>query len=294
MIHRFRRGHLAFLLLVVDVGVSASAQTPTLRRAQDRFVFNGWAGPALPVHLYIPAGIDAESAPILFVMHGTRRDAGRYLRQWMPLALEQGFIAVAPEFSKKDFPGSRGYNLGSVFDGSGKKCPEAKWAFSAIEPLFKEVKRRVKSKRKRYSIYGHSAGAQFVHRYLYYKPAASVDLYIAANAGWYTLPTPTEQYPYGLQNAGLKSERLKLALKKRLVVLLGDRDTDPEDEYLRRTPEAMRQGRHRLARGNFFMTTAAKRASAWRLQLAWTKVIVPDVGHSNAGMAAAAAKLVGD
>ena len=47
---------------------------------------------------------------------------------------------------------------------------------------------------------------------------------------------------------------LKAMLQRPLVVLLGTADTDPNHPELRRTPEAMVQGPHRFARGNFFYT----------------------------------------
>ena len=42
------------------------------------------------------------------------------------------------------------------------------------------------------------------------------------------------------------------ALARDLVVLLSDRDTDTEHSSLNRSDDATMQGRHRLARGQFF------------------------------------------
>ena len=68
---------------------------------------------------------------------------------------------VAPEFSAELFPG---YNLGNVFrDGENPRRnglnDEGEWTFSAIEPIFDEIKRRTGNTGERYYIFGHSAGA---------------------------------------------------------------------------------------------------------------------------------------
>ena len=73
-----------------------------------------------------------------------------------------------------------------------------------------------------YLLYGHSAGAQFVHRYLYFVPEARVAKVVAANAGWWTLPDLAVGFPYGLRGsvvheAGLKAMLQRPARSVRLV-----------------------------------------------------------------------------
>ena len=88
---------------------------------------------------------------------------------------------------------------------------------------------------------------------------------------------------------------LQSALEQPLVVLLGTADDDPAYPNLRRTPEAMAQGPHRVARGEYFFRSAAAAATAEGAELGWTLEKVEGVGHDNGGMAqAAAAWLYGD
>ena len=103
-----------------------------------------------------------------------------------------------------------------------------------------------------------------------------------------------EPFPYGFQNSPMTEENIKGKFKLDLVILLGENDTDPNASSLRKTEEAMRQGKHRFERGNSFYTKAKSMADSIGTEFKWTKVTVPEVGHSNFGMAPAAAKLFYD
>lgn len=113
---------------------------------------------------YRPEG-DVSTMPVLFVMHGTLRNADTYRDNWVELADKYGVLIITPEFSDEDFPGSRSYNLGGMFDGEGNPVKEQYWAYSLIEPIFDNVQELVNSERETYDIFGHSAGAQFTHRF---------------------------------------------------------------------------------------------------------------------------------
>ncbi|MBU2587811.1 MAG: alpha/beta hydrolase [Alphaproteobacteria bacterium] len=264
-----------------------SANTQT----SGRYVFSGWEGPAVPVWYQLPDRVAADT-PVVFVMHGVNRDADRYRDEWAALARQHGFIAVVPEFSRADFPGSRGYNTGYFANTDGSPRPRALWSFSAIEPLFDDVRLRFGTQAPRYTIYGHSAGAQFVHRYVLFMPDARIEQAIAANSGWYTMPDFGTAFPYGLAATPIDEASLKAALGKPLTVLLGTADTDPEDTDLRKTPQANRQGPHRYARGQTFFAQAQQTAVAMGTTLGWSLETVRDIGHSNAGMAKAAAQRI--
>ena len=231
--------------------------------------------------------------PIVIVMHGASRDAPRYFRDWSEAARDRGFIAVVPYFSKEAFPGSGRYNLGHVFDPeTGAQRPAQHWTFAAIEPLFDAVVERIDGEQAAYTLFGHSAGAQFVHRFLYYVPGARVKRAIAANAGWYTMPDFAVPFPYGLQGARVAKGGLPGYLGRDLVILLGDADTSREDDSLRKTPEADLQGANRLERGHAFYRAGQARSEELGVDFGWRLQEVPGAAHSNAQMTPAAALLV--
>ncbi|TQV86806.1 hypothetical protein FKG94_00225 [Exilibacterium tricleocarpae] len=268
--------------------------TDWLDGGKGRFTFTEWKGPAIPVWTYIPTGAEAATLPIAIVMHGTGRDGDRYMEEWAPVAEANRFIAIVPEFSRQHFDGATGYNLGYVFSDETRqrRRDEALWSFSAIEPLFTRVVDALNSDQTHYTLYGHSAGSQFVHRFLFYKPEARVKRFIPANAGWYTLPDTQEPYPYGLLGAGVSEAALKAALQRDVTVLLGDRDIDIAHSSLRRTPEAMRQGENRFERGHVFFERARAKADELGVAFGWQLDIVPGAEHSNRQMAVAAGQLV--
>lgn len=136
-----------------------------------------------------------------------------------------------------------------------------------------------------YYLYGHSAGSQFVHRFLYYKPDARVNIAFPANAGWYTMPTEAERWPYGLEGAGVSMEALEKAFAQEVILLLGNRDIKTDSDNLRRTEEAMRQGPHRYARGQAFFAAAQARAAELGVPLNWRLQIVDGAEHENDQMA---------
>lgn len=264
-------------------------------RGAGQFVFRDWAGPPVPVWTYAPEDKPLADLPVVVVMHGVKRDGDRYRDEWMEAAREHDLIILAPSFSDADFPNAAGYNIGNIREAeTGAQIDERLWSFSAVDPLVAEAVGRIGGAQTSYVLYGHSAGAQFVHRYLYFKADTRADLFIVANAGWYTLPDFGPTFPYGLGGSALDPARLNAALQRNVVVLLGDRDTDETDPNLRRTPEAMAQGRHRFARGESFFETANDQAQALGVAFGWRQITVPGAHHSNAMMAPATAALIRD
>jgi poly(3-hydroxybutyrate) depolymerase len=53
---------------------------------------------------------------IMIVMHGTNRDADRYLANWIEHASASGMLLITPEFNATKFPGRSFYNFGNVVD----------------------------------------------------------------------------------------------------------------------------------------------------------------------------------
>jgi hypothetical protein len=280
----------------LETGLEASLETGLemgLETGRRTFTFTNWGGPGLPVWTYVPSGIDKATAPIAFIMHGAGRDPQRYRDEWISGADKGGFIVIAPEFSDEDFPGPRSYNWGGVFGAeTGEPRVRALWTFSAIEPMFDEVVARLGGGQTEYTLYGHSAGSQFVHRFMFFQPDARVKRFIPANAGWYTFPDLTVPFPFGLDGTVTSEDQLRAVLAKDVVVLLGDRDNDTEHSSLNRSAGAMAQGPHRFARGQAFYAAAEQLAASKGWEFGWSLRVVDGVAHSNGGMARGAYDLI--
>ena len=234
------------------------------------------------------AGINAR---VLFVIHGASRAGENYRKYWIPEAEKYGFILLVPEFSRDQFPGST-YERGNVAGKDGAWLPESQWTYTAIEDIFDAVRVANALPIRTYDIYGHSAGGQFVHRLVFFKPTARYRIAVAANAGWYALPDFDIPYPYGLGGTGLPKPQLMQALGRQLVILLGSQDIDPQHLQLRRTAEALQQGNNRLERGHMFYETARRAAARMETSFGWSLQVAPGVAHSNAQMAPYAARLI--
>jgi poly(3-hydroxybutyrate) depolymerase len=249
----------------------------------------GNADKPIRVWLYRPTEYSAES-PILFVMHGTLRNGETYRKPWIPLADQYQCLVVVPEFLKEHYRSTRTYHFGNMRTKEGRAIKSSKWTFSAIEHLFDDIRARAGSRRKKYSIFGHSAGSQFVHRMVLFRNNLRIDRAVAANAGSYTLPSFETEFPYGLKKSPASDSQLREAFTVPLLVLLGEHDTDANDKYLPRAPEAQAQGKHRLARGQHFFSVAQESAGRLKCDLKWQVEVVPNVGHDNKKMAPAAAR----
>jgi hypothetical protein len=167
----------------------------------------------------------------------------------------------------------------------------SQWSFDILDRVFAYVKQATGAQRDGYGLYGHSAGAQFVHRFMLLSSSTQAKFIISANAGSYTMPVYDAAFPWGLKNTAVTPSDLQRAFARDVVILLGDQDIDPNHPYLPRDAQAMAQGAFRLARGELFFDTAKKVAASMNTPFAWRLQLVPGVGHSDPGMAPAAIAL---
>lgn len=284
----------AFAVLALLTLVGAANAVEVIETESDRFIHvDRSSGDIREISVYYhrPEGF-TDTSPILFVMHGNSRAVVRYWRQWKDQAYRYNALVLAPEFDKFDFPGSLSYHSGGMYDiGTGDEKPRYQWTFSIIERIFEQARRLTGSKRKKFMLYGHSAGGQFVHRYLTFTGGPKVDRAVAANPGWYTLPSLDIEFPYGIGDSPATAGNLKPLFATDLTILLGEDDTR-QTSSLRQTAEAMAQGPHRLARGKYYFATGKSIAKRMGLTFNWRLETVPGVGHSNGGMAPAAARIL--
>jgi len=276
---------LLALLLINFIG---SGQINFKQAGKQSFLFQGAADhahPPLKVWYYSPSA-RPDTLPMVIMLHGAERNPSAYLDQWIPTANLYQYVVVAPEFSKQDYKGSERYNLGNVYRDKTKQLnPVEDWSFSVIEPLYDFVKEKTGNWFPGYYLSGHSAGSQFVHRFLYFVPNNRAMRVMAANAGWYTLPDFTTQYPFGLKNTPVKSENIQKMFAKEIYIVLGEADTDTTGANFNNGLPYSLQGATRFERGNHYFNLCAKTAKQMNTVFNWKLITVPGVAHSNEQMA---------
>lgn len=240
------------------------------------------------IHYYIPSGYDMSAMRILFVLPGTNRNADDYLIPWIDIARSKGIMVFSLEFPSAHYTETQ-YTQGGMFSG-GTLLPESQWTFSIMEPLFDHIKRGTGSTRGGYDLFGHSAGAQFVHRFMTFKPSNSIDRGVSANAGWYTVPDFTIAFPYGLKDSPATQAGLTAFFAKRFYLHLGTADTDPNDPNLNTSAGAMAQGAYRYARGLHYWDKA--QAVKGSNPFNWTKQEAVGVAHEYRRMITSAAQFL--
>ncbi|MGI9384843.1 MAG: hypothetical protein ACR2PO_16955 [Methyloligellaceae bacterium] len=148
------------------------------------------------------------------------------------------------------------------------------------------------SERTAFILFGHSAGAQFAHRYLALTDARRTSLVIAANAGWYMLPRRDLPFPAGLGGLEVDNGAIVRFFERPLFLLLGDADIDEQAAGLPQIPEAVAQGANRLARGQFYFRLCKQEAARIGAEFGWRMIIAPGVGHEDDQVSGPAAQLI--
>jgi hypothetical protein len=253
-------------------------------------MYKSRGNPDVQTYICVPPTL-SSATKIVVVMAGQQRDADVYLDSWIAWASRNDYIALAPQFDEAHWPGSRGYMLGNVFkgeDGAGGATPEAQWSFTVVEGIHQTVRNGFGISDNLYDLFGHSAGAQFVHRLLLFKPNASVRNAIAANAGWYTVPDRGIPFSYGLRHPLLALTQRDLIswTDKNLIILRGTADLN-SDHNLRVTPEANAQGKNRYERAAYMI----EKARSVNAHTRWELIDVPGADHDQKKMAPAAQEL---
>ena len=297
---RYRsRLHLLVLMLCVctltwSQPVAAAGPGIRITPGANRFSFideKGDPSKRMTVYTYLPKGLKPNTAPIAFVMHGHSKNAKGYRDRWSEHADTYGFMVIAPLFDAAQW-GSGAYAYASISARDGQLRDASLWSFNVIEHLFDAIKKATGNPSDTYFIYGHSEGGQFVHRLVLFLPEARYTRAVVANPGWYTMPKFDVKFPYGLAGSPATAESLRHSLGRDVVLVLGDRDTSPNDADLNKTPQAMAQGIHRFERGQTFFKEAQHRATELQCAFGWRLQVVPGGTHSDRAMSRPAAAIL--
>jgi len=253
------------------------------------YVFYGWDGPPVDVIVYIPKETK-PSDPVLVVVPGASRDTQRFHGSWLSLAKENNFVVVTIGAPKNYFPDEWSYNAGGIMNGNGEVSDEKTWLFSAIEPIFNDVKKKYKIETKKFHLFGHSAGGGFVHRFMLFKPDAPVARAVAANPAFVTLPNYNSFYPFGLGGLSVDDRSLGRWFDSEMAIVLGEKDLGPRTQPLSNGKEAKEQGPHCFARGTLLYKVSKQQAKSKKTNFKWRLITAPGVGHDNLGVAPYACK----
>lgn len=263
--------------------------SPGIGRSTLAFVDRSNPDRPLEVNFYRPAG-HTPDGPVVIVQHGMLRNGDDYRDFWIEAAEKHGVLVVAPTFSNEHFPQAEAYNNGLVVDAGGTARPRRNRIYGVPARVLEALRKAGVTNCTQAHLFGHSAGGQFVHRLLATEEEHAVfDVAMAANSGWYTLPTLDQPFPAGIGGIGVDQAALARWFAYPMTIFAGDQDTDANDPHLPSQAEATAQGPTRYARAHFMFEFGRREAGRLGLPFNWQLVSVPGVGHDGAAMSRAAA-----
>lgn len=289
---RLMKKKMISLVILIFFVVQTSLEAEIFPTGEGNFDYRAPSGEfsdTIKVFYYIPENGERAQMPVVIGFHGNDRDCSYWIDTWKEYAERDGFMFFIPWFTHESFP-TRRYQEVGMKDVEGHLLPKSSRTTALVDSLFSHILADSGSEAKAVTIFGHSAGGQFVHRFMMMNDSPFVEKAIIGNPGWFTFPTKEESYSYGIKDlAEIDAERLRNMCGKNIVLQLAEGDTIRES-FLRKTPEADRQGRNRWERGNKFFDTLQKMAAENGWDFNWRRVYVPEVGHDAVGMSRHAAQ----
>lgn len=250
--------------------------------------YNPRHGIRIPLRMYLPKDVSSCSK-VIFSIHGVRRNANKYRNIFIPHAHDENVLIVAPELSDPFYASPLALTMGNMCTRTKQVelLPQLDWAFTHLYEVFQLLRMTFPAVQS-FSVFGHSAGAQFAHRMLLFSEYQEMESVVAANPGWLTVLDREVALPYGIKDM-FENEQIKNIMSRKLVIMAGDSDVD-QDEKLRMSENALRQGSNRLERAQYAFSAAKRLADNLECDLNWQLVVVPKVAHSSRSIAATAVK----
>ena len=164
-----------FLIFLIALNVGATEIKQT--------TYAYWDKPDVEIFYITPKKIDKDTQ-LLFVIHGNSRNAKDYISAWIPYISNKNIIVVAPQFNKNSF---RYFFLleSATSSGAINNNPDD-YINKSISSFFNFFQSKFSLSTNKYKMFGHSAGAQFTHRYMLLSNDKRISSAVIANAGWYT------------------------------------------------------------------------------------------------------------
>ena len=257
-----------------------------LNEISGKFLIEGGKTKNQPIliHYHKPRTISPNTKAII-VLPGAGRNGRDYMESWMEHSEKYDLLVIVPTYLENHYPEFWSYNLAGMISDvnlndesfSINNNPQD-WIFRDFDRIYKLIQSKLSLNSEKYDMFGHSAGGQILHRLAIFNSKNNADRIVAANSGWYSIPTNSENFPYGLNNIKIAEENLDFS--SNLIVLLGELDNEHETRgHLRHSPEVDKQGMHRLSRGKYFFEQSMHVAKNYDKQFNWKLKIAPNIGH---------------
>ena len=291
------------VLTTLDIGSGSFRYFPTGDR------------PPIEVFYHRPRSMTADSKTLL-VIPGAGRNADSYRDAWVAESEAYSVLILSPRYPEEEYDFGGYHMVGTMRNIDLRAAVSYReqsnivdldetnlvyqaeprtenWILSDFDLIVARGKQLAELRNGSYDAFGHSAGGQILHRFALLLPDSDVDRIVAANSGFYTLPSTVAPMPFGLAGMGVGEQTLTSSFAKSLTILVGELDNEHETGgTLLRSSSADLQGLHRKSRGEYFHEFARLRAKEIGTLFNWDLVVVDGVGHDHAGMGDAAAKIL--
>lgn len=220
-----RRATIVFTIALVVASLLLAEMTVHSAQASDAYTIR-----ENDLFVYVPSNAkQKQPAQVLVALHGMGGDGVSFCQGLLAAAERNGWIVVAPTFKYQDYK-----NPDLVLQDDVAFLPRLLAMIDSIP------QRTGLATRQKALLYGHSRGAQAVHRFATYYPERTLAV-AALSAGSYTLPLQTKlvnghsetlPLPYGVATLdrhlgrSFDSEAFKQIAFR---IAVGGRDINPDD-----------------------------------------------------------------
>jgi pimeloyl-ACP methyl ester carboxylesterase len=255
--------------------------------------------------LYVPQNHSTESK-VVVVVHGTPNagedvtDVARtFIDRWVDFAEATGAVIIAPAFDQENFASHSG-----AFGGYRGLYGRIVGADEFVHHILDQVVLITPvANANRFFLYGHSAGGQFVSRYVVRHPERVLGAVLSA-PGRYAFPDETESWHFGMESlqreiywevAG-ETQQINItpdpegwveAAALPMMVIVGDQDLD-QLSCIPAQCDPSQETATRIQIGERWVEEMAALAAENGRKGRINFKLVPDVGHSSAGLTDAA------
>ena len=274
----------SFLIIVCFALLSNFINASEIKKT----TFAYWDKPDVEI-LYITPNAINEDTEVIFVIHGNSRNADDYLSAWIPLVQNKNVIIAAPNFDKKNF---RYFFLLESAESNGTINERSdSYINTSISLFFNYFKSRFALNANTYKMFGHSAGAQFTHRYMLLSNDQRISDTVIANAGWYTFLNG-EQYPYGIKDTPIEisSSHIRWFMSNKTSLLIGSIDTSLKN--VNSSAGAQKQGITRVDRADNYFKSLIDISDKKEIPFRWSYKVINNVGHDYQKMTPIAASIL--